>query len=216
MQERIGIFGGTFDPVHFGHLRPALELKRQLRLSSVRLLPCHRPSHRDTPGATTRQRIDMLSLAIDGCDGLVIDTRESERDAPSYTVDTLLSFRQESPNASLLFFMGMDAFAGFTGWHRWETILELAHLVVIERPGSEVSGAEERLLMQRQAQNVSSLTDTAGSIIVQSVSQSDISATRIRTLVSQGEDIRFLLPEAVREYILDHRLYRDGKDPTAH
>ncbi len=209
MQERTGIFGGTFDPVHFGHLRPALELKRQLSLSSVRLLPCHRPSHRGTPGATTAQRIEMLSLAIEGCEGLVIDTRESERDAPSYTFDTLSSFREESPDASLLFFMGMDAFAGFTGWHRWEDILNLAHLVVIERPGSQVSGAEERLLMQRQAPNVSSLTDTAGSIIVQSVSQSDISATRIRSLVHDGDDIRYLVPETVRDYILDNGLYRD-------
>ncbi len=211
MAERTGIFGGTFDPIHFGHLRPALELKQQLSLSSVRLLPCHRPSHRGAPGATTAQRIEMLTLAIAGCDGLVIDTRESMRDAPSYTFDTLTSFRQQSPNASLLFFMGMDAFAGFTGWHKWEGILELAHLVVIERPGSSVSGAEERLLMQRQARNVSSLTDTSGSIIVQSVSQSDISATRIRALVNKGDDIRFLLPETVREYILDHGLYRDDE-----
>ena len=105
--------------------------------------------------------------------------------------------------------MGMDAFAGFTGWHRWEDILNLAHLVVIERPGSQVSGAEERLLMQRQAPNVSSLTDTAGSIIVQSVSQSDISATRIRSLVHDGDDIRYLVPETVRDYILDNGLYRD-------
>jgi len=206
--NRIGIFGGTFDPVHFGHLRPALELRESLGLDMVRLLPCHVPAHRDTPGATTLQRIAMLKLALGDVSGLMVDTRESERDTRSYSFTTLLTFREDYPESQLVFFMGMDAFAKFSTWHRYEDILELAHLVVIERPGSSLSGVEERLLMSRQVDRLNETHVCAGSIVLQRVSQSDISASRIRSLVAAGRDIRYLVPESVRDYILQQRLYQ--------
>ena len=215
---RIGIFGGTFDPIHFGHLRPALELCEQLELDSLRMLPCHLPSHRDQPGATSKQRIEMLHLACDGTPRLTVDDREALRDEPSYSVETLKTYKSEFPGAQLLFFMGMDAFAKFTRWYHWEEILTLAHLVVIDRPGAVLSGAEERLLMSRQtsalpqsdSQGASafSVNVSSGEILVQTVSQSDISATRIRALVAQGRDIRYLVPEPVRHYIVQHKLYQ--------
>lgn len=206
--EKIGIFGGTFDPVHFGHLRPALELREALSLDVVRLLPCHVPAHRDLPGTSSQQRIAMLELATEGVDGLVVDTRETLRDTPSYSVDTLETFRAEFPDAQLVFFLGMDAFAGFSTWHRFEDVLKLAHLVVIDRPGAAVDDVEERLLMSRQVTSLDDTTGKAGSIVLQQVSQSDISATRIRHLVAAGRDIRYLVPESVRSFIVDHGLYR--------
>jgi len=109
----IGIFGGTFDPIHVGHLRTAIELRDSLGLDHIKLLPCHLPAHRDRPGASSEQRI-------------------TKRDSPSYSIDTLTSFRAELPDTKLLFCMGMDAFSNFTEWHRWESILEIAHLVVVD------------------------------------------------------------------------------------
>lgn len=210
IKQRIGLFGGTFDPVHFGHLRPALELRDSLQLDVVRLLPCHLPAHREQPGATSAQRIAMLELAVADTQGLVVDDREAQRDTWSYTVDTLTAFRLEYPEAELVFFLGMDAFSRFTTWHQYDLILTLAHLVVIDRPGASVDGDEERLLMSRQVSALSDVSTPAGAIILQQVSQSDISATRIRALVADGRDIRFLLPEVVRDYIIEHKLYRAG------
>lgn len=222
LPERIGIFGGTFDPIHFGHLRPAIELCELLSLSSLRMLPCHLPAHRAQPGATSKQRIEMLHLACDDTPKLSVDNREALRDTPSYSVDTLKTYKSEFPSSQLLFFMGMDAFAKFTHWYHWEEILTLAHLVVIDRPGAVLSGPEERLLMSRQASRLpmsaarsaaktrsdNQLDISSGEIVVQSVSQSDISATRIRELIAAGRDIRYLLPEPVRHYIAQHKLYQ--------
>lgn len=205
--KRIGIFGGTFDPVHFGHLRPALELCEQLELDAVRMLPCHLPAHKDRPGATTEQRIDMLRLAIGDLPKLIIDTRETDRNTFSYSVETLELFRAEFPDAQLLFFMGMDSMASLTRWHQWQKLFDLAHLVVIDRPGTSIAGEEERLLMSRQIADIRQTTAIAGNIVLEKVTQWDISATRIRQLRAEERDIRFLLPESVREYILSHNLY---------
>jgi len=190
--SRIGVFGGTFDPVHFGHLRPALEMCELLELNSLRLLPCHLPTHRDQPHASSSQRIDMLQLACALSPKLQVDDREARRSTPSYSVDTLKSFRKEFPSAQLLFFMGMT----------------LAHLVVMPRPGAEVDGAEERLLMSRLCDSASALVQHAGQILTPEVAQFDISATRIRALIAERRDIRFLLPESVREYIVREQLYQ--------
>jgi len=203
----IGIFGGTFDPIHVGHLRTAIELRDSLGLDHIKLLPCHLPAHRDRPGASSEQRITMLELAVEGIDSLVIDKREAQRDSPSYSIDTLTSFRAELPDTKLLFCMGMDAFSNFTEWHRWESILEIAHLVVVERPGSELSAASAELLDSRSCASVTDLNQLAGGILLQSVAQFDVSATRIRGLVSQKRDISYLLPEAVGRYIVEQGLY---------
>ena len=205
----IGIFGGTFDPIHIGHLRTAIELRDSLGLDHIKLLPCHLPAHRDRPGASSKQRITMLELAVEGLDTLVVDKREAERDSPSYSVDTLTSFRAELPDTQLLFCMGMDAFSGFTDWYRWEAILEIAHLVVVDRPGSSLSSASAELLASRKCASVTDLIQPAGSILLQSVAQFDVSATRIRQLVSQKRDISYLVPEAVGRYVNEQGLYTD-------
>lgn len=206
--SRIGIFGGTFDPVHIAHLRCAVELAESLELDHVNLLPCHIPPHRATPGATSDARIEMLELAVEQVPKLRVDTREARRSTPSYTVETLESYRAEHPEPrQLLFFMGMDAFNQFTGWHRWEDIFELAHLVVVERPGSRLDGAEARLLESRRIADARALVKPAGNILMQSVTQFDISATRIRQLASQNRDISYLVTAKVRRYIQHNGLY---------
>lgn len=202
--------GGTFDPIHFGHLRPALELAELLELDVVRMIPCHRPAHRESPGASTSQRIEMLTLATEGTSHLVVDTREAERDKPSYSVDTLRSFREEFPDSQLLFFMGLDAFNQFTEWYQWEKILELAHLVVVPRPGVSPSETALQLLKSRELRSPNELIEVAGSILRQPVAQLEISATAIRNLVAQRRDIRYLVPETVRNYIEKESLYVAG------
>lgn len=205
---KIGIFGGTFDPVHVGHLRTAVELGEALSLDTVNLLPCHRPAHRGTPTATSEQRIQMLQLAVADVPSLQVDSREAERDMPSYSVDTLQSYRDENPDARLLFFMGLDAFNKFTGWHRYEDIFKLAHLVVVDRPGSHLDGEEADIMAARRVDNVGQLNAAAGGILLQSVTQFGVSATRIRQLVSQNQDISYLVTGAVRRYIEHNGLYR--------
>ncbi len=207
----IGIFGGTFDPVHFGHLRPALELREALALDEVRMIPCRQPPHRGNPAATPAQRLRMLRAGVGNTPGLCIDERELERDGPSYMVDTLASLRRELGDTRLCLMLGMDALAGFTAWHDWSGILELAHLVVAYRPGCDVpdSGEVGQLVRARRAQSAADLRqDAAGRILFQPVTQMDISASGIREILAAGRSPRFLVPEAVLEIIEAEGLYR--------
>ena len=207
--ERVGLFGGTFDPVHFGHLRPALELAERYALEVLYLLPAHRPAHRGPTGATSPERIAMLERAVADVPRLAVDTREARRDAPSYTADTLAELREERPGATLIFFLGLDAFAGFERWHRPERVLELANLVVVERPGEPLPAAAEALIARQEARHGSRIVDGGAGVIERaSVTQLAISATDVRRRVAAGQNPRFLLPESVREYIGERGLYR--------
>lgn len=209
IQQRIGLFGGTFDPVHFGHLRPAVELAESFALDRLHLLPNHRPAHRDKPAATTAQRIEMLEIATESLSQLVIDPREAQRNKASYTFDTLSEFRQEFPQASLVFFMGLDAFSEFDTWHRWQDILALANLVVIDRPDAILSDWASDLLETQQRQYGNNVQHAFhGAIERRNVTQLAISATDIRHRIETGKSIDFLLPERVKLYILQHKLYQ--------
>lgn len=213
MRNKIGVLGGTFDPIHFGHLRLALELKQTLGLSQMRLMPCHRPVHRDEPQVSSAQRAEMIRLALLDCPELTMDERELRRDMPSYTFDTLLSLRAElGAEVSLIWAMGTDAFAALDSWNRWQELLDYAHLVVIERPGFTLpdAGPVARLLQQYRAP-ASALDELpAGAIVLPSLRLLDISATGIRAQLAAGESAQFLLPESVRRYILAEGLYRQG------
>lgn len=210
--QRIGLFGGTFDPVHLGHLRTAIELAEGYALNQLRLLPNHRPAHRDQPMASTAQRIEMLEIATQNLPQLVVDPREAMRDTASYTFDTLSEFRLEFPDAMLIFFMGQDAFSEFESWHRWSEILELANLVVIDRPNAQLSDWASNLMAQ-QAEKLaarigSSMADAyAGIIERRSVTQLAISATDVRRRIASRQSVDFLVPERVNQYIVKHRLY---------
>lgn len=206
----VGIFGGTFNPVHFGHLRSALELKQALNLETVRMIPCGNPPHRERPTISAEHRLNMLKLALEdaGIKGLIADDRELKRPELSFTVDTLLSLRDDFPERSRVLFVGIDAFADFTKWHRWEAILELANLVVITRPGAEFSDAATRLLKEREVESLSDLArGAAGGIVQKRLTQLDISSTAIRNCFEQQQNPAFLLPAIVMRYIREHQLY---------
>lgn len=201
----IGIFGGTFDPVHIGHLRPVLEVREDLALDEIRLLPCHVPPHRAAPVASPMQRLAMLEAAIQGEPGLKVDDRELRRAGPSYTVDTLTSLRAElGDDMPLCLLLGMDAFTGLNTWHRWREIITLAHIIVMHRPGSQppAQGDVAALLAEHRTDNIALLrTHPAGHILLKEVTQLDISATHIRTLIKEGKSARYLMPDGVWEMI---------------
>ena len=212
MTVPIGIFGGTFDPVHYGHLRPALEALEGLALDEVRMIPCGIPPHRGEPAASASQRLAMLELALEEQAGLRIDARELERPGPSYMVDTLTSLRDELPETPLCLLLGSDAFLGLPSWHRWRELTDLAHLVVMHRPGWEFEAADAQLaalLAERQVSSHAALAaHPAGAILLLPVTQLDISATSVRGLIAAGRSPRYLLPEAVWSYIRAQGLYR--------
>ncbi len=207
----IGIFGGTFDPIHFGHLRPALEVMESLGLDEVRFIPAHVPPHRDRPGRSTAERAEMVALAIAGQPGFVLDTCELEREGPSWTVDTLALLRERFGDAEpLLLMMGSDAFAGLPSWHRWERLVELAHIVVMTRPGDhpELAAFPAGWVEARLAAGADDLRGApAGRILRLPVTQLDISATKIREALRRGQSVRYLLPEPLLDYIQSRHLY---------
>ncbi len=208
----IGVFGGTFDPVHFGHLRPLLEVRQALALDEVRLIPCFIPPHRDAPGASAEQRLAMLQLAASETPGFVVDPRELQRGGPSYMVDTLLSLRDEQgADQALCLILGVDAFAALDSWHQWQDLIALAHIVVMQRPGGQLpkTGAVAELMEHAQTLDVSELQQrAAGRVYFQSVTQLDVSATAIREQLVHGRDVRFLMPDSVRHYIETQGLYK--------
>lgn len=211
MRKKIGVFGGTFDPVHIGHLRLALELKQQLGLDEMRLVPCHKPPHRNAPQVSSAQRAEMLRIALQDCPELLLDERELQRDKPSYTYDTLTELRAElGSDVSLVLCMGEDAFAGLSSWYCWQELIHLAHIVVIARPGWHLADSGEvHDLLLKHKRDVKSLDyEPAGAIVLQSPRLLPISATEIREQIHAGICAQFLLPEGVWKYITANGLYR--------
>ena len=206
----IGIFGGTFDPIHYGHLRTAFELLQTLGFDEVRFVPCGDPPHRGVTFAPAGLRLDMVRLATRDEPGFVVDDRELRRDGPSYTVDTLASFREEFPDRSLCLITGMDAFLGLPTWHRWGEILDFAHIVVAHRPGWQApdEGALGELLGRRRTRSADELRSRLhGGVHIHAVTQLEIGSTGIRSLVADGYDPRYLMPDAVRELIMESSCY---------
>jgi nicotinate-nucleotide adenylyltransferase len=206
----LGILGGTFDPIHHGHLRTAVEVAEALALGEVRLIPAGAPPHRPPPVAPAELRWRMLVAAVAGKSGLVPDNRELRRAGPSYTVDTLRELRAELPERPLCLILGLDAFAGLPAWSRWEELPALAHLVVVHRPGypDVVPGAAGELLAARRAATPAELAATpAGRVWLQPVTALAIAATAIRARVAAGGDPAFLVPDAVRDLILESGCY---------
>ena len=207
----VGVFGGTFNPVHYGHLRSALELVEHLQLEHFRLMPCAVPPHRADPGVSAVHRAAMVALAVADEPGLSCDDRELRRTGASYTIDSLIELRNELGRGhSLSLVMGCDALQGLATWHRWQELLDWAHVVVIARPGWELplDGPVAHWLGQHRMTDPGKLRRRAnGGILVEELRPLEISSTEIRKLLAQGRSPRYLLPQAVLDYIQTHNLY---------
>jgi nicotinate-nucleotide adenylyltransferase len=221
MSGALGILGGTFDPIHSGHVEIAREVRDALGLSVVKLIPAGDPPHRAAPVATAAHRLAMVELAIDGVPGLEVDAREIDRPGRSYTVDTLRSLRDEAPDRPLALIVGADAFLGLPTWHRWRDVFDLAHVVVVARPGVVIEDAIPETLAgewsRRYVREGESLVQSrAGHIFVQAITPHPISASSVRSALVDGNisAVKGLLPPAVLAYIERNRLYRSRPDAT--
>ena len=211
----IGIFGGTFDPIHFGHLRLAEEMAEALCLGSVRFIPAGTPPHRTRPRTDAHLRLEMVRLAIAGNPHFVLDGREVGLPRLSYTVETLTSLRAEvGPDQPLCLLLGADAFLGLTSWHRWQDLFTLAHIAVAHRPGFPQSTWKDAMpealraeLERRMAQAQDLTSCAAGLIVTRPITALDISATHIRDTLRTARSPRYLLPNAVLDYIQSNHLY---------
>ncbi len=210
----IGLLGGTFDPIHCGHLRLAIEMKEQLGLSRVLLIPAHLPPHRDTPQVDARTRLALAQAAIGDIPGLEVDGRELQRAEASYTIETLRSLHVEHPGQSYCLLLGMDAFRNFDSWYQWQDILRFCHLGVAARPGSNCPqrGPVAKLLGHSRVTEPKGLnTVPAGKIIIREIPALEISATEIRKSIASKRTISCLVPPKVKQIICEKRLYQDAK-----
>ena len=213
----IGILGGTFDPIHHGHLRLAQEALEQCRLSEVRFIPGGTPPHRAAPLASAAHRLQMVRLAIQGQSGFAVDEREVQRTDPCYSVDTFSALRAEMGSQQpLCLLLGSDAFLQLHSWHQWEQLFELSHIVVMQRPGrpvgnamAQAEGGLNKQYLSRLAPSPQLLHESPGGlVVVLDMPQLDISATDIRSRAAQNKNLRYLLPDAVAHYIQINQLYK--------
>jgi nicotinate-nucleotide adenylyltransferase len=208
--QPIGLFGGMFDPIHYGHLRTAFELWQALKLAEVRFMPAGSPPHKQMTHASAELRLAMVSAAIADQKGFVVDDREIRRKGVSYSYDTLAELRAEFPDRSLCLLLGMDAFLGLPDWHRWRELLDLAHIVVAHRPGwkAPTMGPLGEVMVDRGTGSVRDLHEKlAGRIYIRAVTQLEISSTDLRQVITSGQDPRYLVPEEVRKIIRETGCY---------
>ena len=210
IDEPLALFGGTFDPVHYGHLRCADEARQKLGLNKLYLLPAGTPPHRKPPQATTKQRLEMLHLAQAEFPQLEIDDRETRRSGPSYMVDTLQELRTEFPQRPLLLLIGQDAANQLHSWFHWEQLFELAHIVILTRPGAKAEYRSDlaRQMQRRLSADVQALCRSdAGGVLYLEVTSIDVSATSIKSIMRLGRSPRSMLPGVVLDYINENQLY---------
>ncbi|MBD5770209.1 nicotinate-nucleotide adenylyltransferase [Marinomonas colpomeniae] len=206
------VMGGTFDPVHNGHLRTAVEVLDRYKYSSLTLVPCFQPVHKNQPRVTPSQRLAMVKLAISSHSLLSVDSREIDREGPSYTVDTLRDIRAEiGPNEPLVMVLGMDSFLSLPTWHRWQELTQYAHLLVVSRPGWEpdfISELSSFCENYRASSPHELQCAPSGLVWFETLTPLGISSSMIRVLARKCESIAYLLPEPVQKYIEQHQLYR--------
>ncbi len=220
----IGIFGGTFDPIHYGHIKPALSIKQALNLTQLRFIPNHVPPHREKPWLSSEQRLVLLKTALQDYPDIIIDERELNRAGPSYMVDTLKSLKQDFPDEELCLIIGMDAFYGISSWFEWRVIFDLCQLVVTTRPGfdrseieAQMNSADYRFLAQKMTDDIKAFTAQSLSvesaqerakILLKSVPQLAISSTQIRENIQNSEIISQWMPpqayQKLRGFINDN------------
>jgi nicotinate-nucleotide adenylyltransferase len=216
----VGVMGGTFDPVHFGHLRLAQEAAEILGLERVRWVPAGQPWHRTQPKASAAHRLEMVRLAIGKNPLFELDDAEIRQTAPGYTVETLARLREMfGADRPLVLLLGTDAFRGLTSWERWRDLFELAHIFVAQRPGHSLTPGAMRAALAAEWRKRAGTPDalrerSTGSIVTYGTTALDISASAIRAHFAQARSPRYLLPSAVLDYIEAHGLYT--KENGAH
>jgi len=207
----VGVMGGTFDPVHFGHLHAAFELCHALSFDHVRLVPCFKPVHRDEPIAGPVDRLGMLKVAVEGVSELVVDDIEFQRDSPSFSFDTLVALGERLPDVQLCLVLGSDCFNSFASWYRWEEILDLVPVVVIQRPGEVLQSDDLPVPVVSFPSSVEVrqrlFKEVFPCVISFDVAHFDVSASGVRQCFSEGLVPHFLLPRKVIDYVQSNRLY---------
>lgn len=212
----IGVFGGSFDPVHFGHVKSALGLIQRFDFEQIRFIPCQISPLKETVHASAEHRWQMLNLICDGNEKLITDDRELKRKAPSYTVDTLLELREELGNQqSLVLIVGIDAFFNFCKWHCYPEILTLCHIMLLQRPGYSLPEYPEDSKCEKEYYNLNNTDDIkelentpSGKIYVSDLDEIDASSTKIRKIISEGQQPKYLLPANIWNYIHRNKLYK--------
>lgn len=206
--------GGTFDPIHNGHLRTALEIRQLLGADHLSMIPCHMPVHRDQPGCSALQRLKMVKLAVENEPRLRVDDREILNDEPSYTIETLKALRlEQGPNTPIIMVLGVDSFLSLPQWHQWQRLLDYGHILVVERPGWELTlGPVLTPWVKKNQASLSELLSTrSGKVSFHQLTPLGISATQIRDLIKSKQSPRYLLPEQVWSYIQKEKLYGYGQ-----
>jgi nicotinate-nucleotide adenylyltransferase len=214
--QRLGLFGGTFNPIHYGHLRSAEEVCEALALTRLWFIPASHPPHKTAPGITPFEvRLEMSRLAVGDHPVMSVSDLEGRRPGQSYSIETLRQIRREvGPTWDLYFILGLDAILEIAAWKDYQDLFTLCHFVVLDRPGYDRQRLEEVLLgavhpLFRPLKVERGFQHPSGhKVVLQETTLMDISGTGIREMVRYGRSIRYLLPEAVREYIITHKLYR--------
>jgi nicotinate-nucleotide adenylyltransferase len=210
LQPAIGILGGTFDPVHLGHLRMGIELGETFQLAKVHIIPCHEPVHRAKPSASPLERLEMVKRAVADEPSLFADDREIRRQGPSYMIETVLDLRNELPNTPLCLLIGIDAFLHFQSWYRWQEILTHSHLIVAYRPPYQLptEGLIADLIKERLQEDAAYVhAHLAGGILLRPMTALEIAASDIRKQIAMQRNPRYLLPDVVLDYIHQQRIY---------
>ena len=208
----LGIFGGTFDPVHFGHIKLTLALLEHFDFEQIRFIPCQQPPHKQAVCVDAAHRWQMLNLVTHSSPKLVVDDRELKRSGPSYMIDTLKEFREETRAAcALVLILGVDAFLNFCTWHKYDEILSICHIMLLRRPGYRLAGqgCEYGLYREHGTDEIMAVCQASGGYIYLSDEEEiEISSTAIRQCIAEGRQPRYLLPGNVWDYIRRHDLYR--------
>jgi len=213
----LGIYGGSFDPIHFGHIKTALMLLEHFEFEQIKFVPCQLSPHKPYAHVHARHRWQMLNLVCRSNDKLNVDDRELKRKPPSYTIDTLLELRSEyGKQQSIAIIMGLDAYLSFCAWHRYKEILPLCHIILLQRPGYTLDDkpdadtvCEKNYYDAHSTEDFDDLKNSpCGKIFMSHLEQYDISSTQIRQTIKQGEQPNYLIPGNVWNYIRRNDLYK--------